>query len=81
MIFHTIISNQRLGQSIRAQHLIPGPLCVLAHFHLHPATSATQKKRRKKSLTFMRIQLAPSIKKNSLIRINFQHNRTFSPCF
>lgn len=63
MIFHTIISNQRLGQSIRAQHLIPGPLCVLAHFHLHPATSATQKKRKKKSLTFMRIQLVPSIKK------------------
>ena len=34
----TIISNQRLWQSIRANHCIFGPFRVFAYLHLHPTT-------------------------------------------
>lgn len=41
---NTIVSNQGLGQSIGTQHLILGPLRMLADLHLHSARSAKNNK-------------------------------------
>ena len=44
-MFHTIVSNQRLWQSIWTDNLILCSLSVLAHLHLHSAKSAIPKKK------------------------------------